>query len=149
MLAIRWRDARLLLLDAHGRRVSFLLRAVRELDLAERVTVVGERAEVVGRTPAYRGGFALVTARGFGPPAAVAECGAPLLAPGGLLVVSEPPSSSPGEKPRWPVEGLAQLGLGAPRRAGAGYGFVTIPKASECPHRFPRRVGMPVKRPLF
>ena len=38
-----------------------------------------EDIEVVGRAPAYRGRFDLVVARSFGPPAVVAECGAPLL----------------------------------------------------------------------
>ena len=48
-----------------------------------------------------------MTARSFGPPAATAECAAPLLAVGGLLVVSEPPDGPD----RWPADALAALGL--------------------------------------
>ena len=72
------------------------------------MTILGAAAEDAGRDAEWRGGFDLVTARSFGAPAVVAECGAPFLRVGGRLVVSEPPSDGP---TRWPVEGLAAVGL--------------------------------------
>ena len=67
------------MVDARARRCAFLGEAIVALGLDARVDVVEARAEVVGRDPGHRGGYDLVVARGFGPPAAVAECAAPLL----------------------------------------------------------------------
>lgn len=135
------------LVEAAARRAAFLRQAVDRLGLAARVTVVEERAEVVGRRAGYRGAFDLVVARSFGPPAVVAECAAPLLAMGGGAVISEPPGGAPG---RWPAPGLAPLGLvpaAATHAAGATY--QVLHQTSPCPERYPRRVGIPAKRPLF
>lgn len=146
VLAGWWPDCRLLLVESMSRRAEFLRRAVAELELP-RASVAESRAEEVGRAPGTRESFDLVTARGFGPPAVTAECGAALLGPGGLLVVSEPPEGA-GE--RWPAEGLVELGLGAARPVSVGdRRYVAIPKAAPCPNRYPRRVGVPAKRPLF
>lgn len=150
MLAARWENSRFLLVDAQGRRAAFLLRAVRELGFDDRVAVVAERAEVLGRTPAKRGAFDLVTARGFGCPAVVAECAAPFLSVTGLLVVSEPPPDlNADQQSRWSTQGLAQLGMGPPRPMGTDYRFVVMRQLEACPERLPRRVGVPAKRPLF
>ncbi|MDA8314432.1 MAG: class I SAM-dependent methyltransferase [Actinomycetota bacterium] len=149
VLALVWERTAFVLVEAHLRRAAFLVRAIRVLDLTERVTVVAERAESFGQTPSRRGTFDVVTARGFARPAVVAECAAPLLGIGGLLVVSEPPpdTASPGQ--RWSAEGLAKLGMGRAERAGSAYQFVVMTQEELCPLRFPRRVGVPVKRPLF
>jgi 16S rRNA (guanine527-N7)-methyltransferase len=101
-----------------------------------------------------------VLARSFGRPAVVAECAAPLLRPGGWLVVSEPPGSSPedrpdlpsdppGEGPRWPAEPLGQLGLTPDQLVHEEFDYQTLRQADPCPERFPRRDGVPAKRPLF
>jgi 16S rRNA (guanine527-N7)-methyltransferase len=150
VLALRWTSATMVLVDAHRRRGRFLLHAVDELGLAGRVVVAVERAEVLGRTPARRGAFDVATARGFGRPAVVAECAAPLLGVGGVLVVSEPPPDRGSQTVRWPGDGLALLGMGPPRPIGAaGYRFVGVTQQTPCPPRYPRRVGVPAKRLLF
>ncbi len=131
------------LLDGRARRAAFLRDAVDELGLKDRVRILEGRAEALGRGP-DRGRYAAVLSRGFGVPAVTAECAAPFLASGGLLVVSEPPEASP----RWPEEGLAMLGLQLRERT-AGPAFVVIEATRRCPERFPRRVGVPEKRPLF
>ena len=88
----------------------------------------------------------VVTARSCGPPAVVAECGAPLLRVGGRLLVSEPPQVTD----RWPVEGLAALGLSAPEsRALDGYGFVGVTQSTPCAVTYPRKPGVPERSPLF
>jgi 16S rRNA (guanine527-N7)-methyltransferase len=149
VLAARWETSSFLLVEARGRRCAFLLDAVGELGLRGRVVVEGARAEVVGRIPEWRGAFDVVTARGFGRPAVVAECAAPLLEVGGLLAVSEPPPDSCGVTRRWSGEGLAELGMGKAQPVGSAYGFVLVFQEQRCPDRFPRRVGVPAKRPLF
>jgi 16S rRNA (guanine527-N7)-methyltransferase len=146
-LALRFPDTQWTLVEASVRRAAFLRGAVRELGLEARVAVVEERAEVIGRAPGYRGSLDLVVARSFGRPAVLAECAAPLLRIGGRAVVSEPPG---GEPERWPVEGLAQLGMapGAGVQTG-GAAYQVLRQQEPCADRWPRRVGVPAKRPLF
>ena len=146
-LALRFAATAWTLVEASVRRSAFLRAAVTDLGLGDRVAVVEERAEAVGRAPAYRGSFDLVVARSFGPPAVVAECAAPLLRIGGWAVVSEPPGGDP---ERWPADGLAPLGMspGAAVRVG-GAAYQVLHQHGVCPDRWPRRVGVPAKRPLF
>jgi 16S rRNA (guanine527-N7)-methyltransferase len=139
-------DARWVLLDAHQRRTEFLDAAVERLGLGARVTVVRTRAEETGRRPDQRGAYGLITARGFGPPAATAECAAPLLRPGGVLVVSDPPARG---FDRWPPEPLAEIGLQAESLEVDGLRFTRLVKTSATPADLPRRIGLPTKRPLF
>ncbi len=91
----------------------------------------------------------MVTARSFGPPAVTVECGAPLLRVGGLLVVSEPPGTD--EHPEWPAEGLDLVGLAptSQTRFDDRFGYQVLVKTGATPDRYPRRVGIPTKRPLF
>lgn len=145
VLAAVWPDSQWMLLDANHRRTAFLSEAVSQLGWDSRVTVVTERAEVVGRSD-QRGRADLVVARGFGPPAVTAECGAPLVAVGGLLLVTEPPGGEPG---RWPSEALRQLGLEPVRLVTEPTAAQILRQVEPCPSRFPRRVGVPAKRPLF
>jgi 16S rRNA (guanine527-N7)-methyltransferase len=114
--------------------------------VADRVTVCRERAEVAGRRPQLRTGFDLVVARGFGPPAVTAECGAPFLVVGGALVVAEPPGGSPD---RWPSDGLARAGLERDAVGGTVGSWGRLRQGQLCPDALPRRTGIPAKRPLF
>ena len=146
-LALRYSGWRWTLVDSAARRAAFLREAVRVLGVDGRVEVAEERAEMLGRVPEHRGRYDLVVARSFGPPAVVAECAAPLLVCGGLVVVSEPPRGDPA---RWPADGLALLGmtpvLSVLAEAGA---YQLLRQEHPCADRYPRRVGVPTKRPLF
>lgn len=136
-------DLDLVLVDAANRSVVFLREAIGVLGLD--AEVVHARAEDVGRDPAHRGRADCVTARGFGPPAATAECAAALLAVGGRLVVSEPPGGR-----RWPDDGLARLGLAPLRTEVAGGRTYGVTEALRpCPEAYPRVSGEPARDPLF
>lgn len=147
VLALCWRDLELVLIDATARRVEHLAEAIDELGLGARVAVIHERAEIAGRTPGVREGFDAVVARSFAAPAITAECAAPLLALGGELVTSEPPDDAA----RW--DGLtlgAGLGLVVDDAvAWHGMHYHRCRKVGPTDERFPRRVGVPAKRPLF
>lgn len=136
-------DLEVVLLDSLERRVALLSEAVVAMGWQGRVSTELARAEETGRSPLWRGQLDAVTARSFGPPATVAECAAPLLRVNGLLVVSEPPE----ETDRWEAEGLDLLGLvdeGVPVS-----GMRRLRQTVLCPEAYPRRVGLPAKRPLF
>jgi 16S rRNA (guanine527-N7)-methyltransferase len=154
-VASAWPDARLVLLEANGRRARFLQLAVERLQLQDRARVLHQRAEEAGRREEWRGVFDGLLARSFGLPAVVAECGAPFLRVGAWMVVSEPPpelgsaegAAYPGG--RWPGDRLAQFGLEPVGAVREGFEYQVLQQARPCPERFPRRDGVPAKRPLF
>ena len=139
------------LLEAGGRRASFLEGAVNRLGLGGRVHVLHARAEVCGRDGDHRGAYDGALARSFGRPAVVAECAAPLLKLGGWLVVSEPPAEEPepAADTRWPPGPLGQLGLERLALVHERFDYRTLRLTEPCPDRFPRRDGVPSKKPLF
>jgi 16S rRNA (guanine527-N7)-methyltransferase len=143
-----WQDATGVLLDAQRRRCEFLTRAVATLDLGSRVSVECGRAERLARDEHLRAGFDLVVARSFGAPAVTAECAVGFLRQGGDLVVTEPPDSDAVE--RWPVSGLTELGFEAaePMRV-SDTGAVRMRLRGAVDDRWPRRDGVPAKRPLW
>jgi 16S rRNA (guanine527-N7)-methyltransferase len=148
VLAELWPATKVAMVEANERRSRFLEAEVLDSDRG-RVTVLPYRAEVVGRDARYRQAFEVVTSRSFGSPGVTAECAAPLLAVGGLLVVSDPPGV-PVEQ-RWPLAPLDLLGLALLHRFRYQdrYNYACLEKTSDCPSRYPRRVGIPAKRPLF
>jgi len=141
VLAVDDAALEVVLLDASERRTDLLRRTVGRLGLADRAEVVCRPAEVFGRDLSHRGAFDAVVARAFGPPAMVAECGAPLLRLGGQLLVSEPPDGGSG---RWPEVGMTELGLR--QDAGPLLHLASFTLVEACPERFPRRRLRP---PLF
>ena len=146
-LALAWPGSHWVLVDAGARRVEFLIEAVSTLGLESRVEVVSGRAEEVGRDLRFRGRYDLVVARGFAPPAVTAECACGFLAVGGVVVVSEPPGGRPD---RWPEAQVAVLGMEPVATVEAGGAWYQVLRQREpCPDRFPRRTGIPTKRPLF
>jgi len=145
VLARSWTTVQVALLDSNRRRTSFLRDAVARLGLDDRAVVLEGRAEDFGRGT-RRGTFDLVTARSFGPPAVTAECAAPLLRAGGYLAVADPPDPEPA---RWPPSGLALLGLESVSTSRAPAVIRLFRLADPPPLRYPRRSGVPAKRPLW
>lgn len=141
-LAGLWPSSTWVLVDAAARRVALLKDAVDELGWADRIQVAHGRAEDLGREPRLRQAFDLVTSRSFGPPAVTAECGGAFVRVGGVLAVTEPPTAAD----RWDPAGLELLGL-APLPPDPG--LQRFRRISALEDRFPRRSGVPAKRPLF
>ncbi len=158
VLADRWNWAQGTLLDANDRRTQFLIGAISSLGWVGRIQVVRARAEVAGRQSDLRGLFDLVVARSFGPPPVTAECGAPFLKPGGLLVVSEPPAEEssgnddkrrPTNEVRWPASGVAIVGLAPVTAWRHRFGHQVLELLNPVPDMYPRREGVPAKRPIY
>jgi 16S rRNA (guanine527-N7)-methyltransferase len=147
VLALDWPASPVVLLDSHRRACTYLDEAVERLELGRRVRVACGRAEELARKPDLRAAFDLVVARSFGPPAVTAECAVGFLRPGGRLAVSDPPREEPG---RWSAVGLEQLGLSGPTIRKAEGATVAVMEATEpAADRWPRRPGIPAKRPLW
>ena len=66
---------------------------------------------------------------------------------GGIVVVSEPPD---GSGDRWDASGLAKLGLVREvTEVVEGATFTRLRQVEACPQTYPRRPGVPTRRPLF
>ena len=105
------------------------------------------RAEELARAPERRAAYELVVARSFGSPAVTAECAVGFLQAGGPAG-GQRAAGVPGR----PLGdgGLAQLGLSGPeirRREGATVAVLTTEQPADA--RWPRRPGIPQKRPLW
>jgi len=146
VIAHRWPDLDLVLLDAQERRCAFLRWAVNHLG-ATKCRIVQGRAEILGGTE-LRGSFDVVVARSFGAPAMTAECGGAFLRVGGKLIVSEPPNNRSLE--RWPASGLAALGqVAGPRLETGSSRLQVIDQASPFPVVFPRNLNVMRSAPVF
>lgn len=141
-------ELELTLLEARQRACRFLREAVASLGL-DGVAVVEARAEEAARRVDLREVFDAVVARSFGPPAVTAECAVGFLQPAGRLVVSEPPGDEEPASSRWPSDGLDELGLGPPVPGGGPSGSFVVLEKLRGDERWPRRVGIPAKRPLW
>ena len=144
VLAIELAGSRWHLVERARGRADWLTRSVARLELQDRVHVRHEPAEVTGRG-GLRRECAVVVARSFGPPAAAAECAAPLLRVGGHAFFSDLDGSA-----RWDEAGLGELGLVLVRQWTGGHGhYAALEQRKVCPDRFPRAAGVPARRPLF
>lgn len=151
VLALCWPATRVVLVEANARRCRLLQEAIETLQVGDHVEVADGRAESLARQSKLREGFVVVTARSFGRPSVTAECGAPFLEAGGRLIVSEPPPAESGfAETRWPASPLEELSL-APLYSARfdRFGYQILGKVARSKDRYPRRVGVPTRRPLF
>lgn len=140
------------LLEASARKSAFLRETVDALGL-EGAQVVTARAEEAARQPAYRERFDLVIARAVAPLAVLVELALPFLTVGGHLatpkgsrVSSEVRQASFAlEALRGEIVGRRSLPLAD---AAHPQTLVVVRKTAATPERYPRRVGVPSKRPL-
>jgi 16S rRNA (guanine527-N7)-methyltransferase len=143
---------RVTLVESIGKKAAFLRHAVELLHL-EGVDVVAERSEAVARQPTHRDSYDWATARALGLLPVVVELCAPFLQPGGLLVAqrrgdldAEMLAAAPAFRAlkmwtRVPIP-ITLPGL------DDGRGLVVGEKYDATPAKFPRRPGIPEKRPL-
>lgn len=146
VMALERPGVEFVLLDRSQRRADFLEAAVRDLELGGRVTIALGDAAILAHLSEHRHVYDGVVSRAFGPPAAVAECSAGLLRPGGRLVVSEPPGN---DDTRWAVGSLAKLGMRLVRRTGPAPVFAVLERLTTPASTYPRAWKQIRKRPLF
>ena len=151
VLAIARPDVSWTLVDAERRKADAMRGFVDALRIGN-VTVVAERAEILGRDAAYREQFDLVAARACAVLPVLAEYALPLLRLGGALVAWKGPIR-PDEVRAGRAAG-SDLGGGALELHPTGipalgdHQFVMMRKVDATPDRFPRRPGQPTRRPL-
>ncbi len=145
-------DVDLTLVEATGKKARFLESIVVELGLAA-VTVVDARAEELAHNPVHRGAFRLALARTLAPLPVLLELTLPFLSMEGVLAA--PKGGAAQRELRESANALAELG-GAVEAAppmelpldGPQQTVIIVRKTGSTPERYPRRPGMPSKRPL-
>jgi 16S rRNA (guanine527-N7)-methyltransferase len=134
------------LVEAIKKKAVFLERALRELQLSGEA--IATRAERLGADPAFRERFRCATARAVASAPTVAELTVPFLAIGGHALLQR---GMLAEGERRALNDAA-LVLGAEvaeeRLLGGERRIVILRKISPTQGRFPRRDGIPEKRPL-
>lgn len=65
------------------------------------------------------------------------------------MVVSEPPADGAEARSRWPESELAELGLEPLYVHREDFSYQVLVQVRPCPDAYPRRLGIPAKRPLF
>lgn len=130
---------RMTLVESDQKKAGFLREAVEVLQL-EGVVVEARRAEELGRDAGHRASYDVVVTRAAAKAPVAAEYCMPLLRVGGVLL-----AQARGEDWRAAGRALGQLG-GRMRRVVGG--VVVVGKGRPTPESFPRRVGVPAKKPL-
>ena len=116
VIAARRPDIRVVLIERRATRADQLRRAVSRLAFDTTEVIAGD-VEIVARavSDGDRPPFDVVTARSFGTPLVTVGWARALLRPGGLCLVSEPPTD---DLSRWPTEMLAEVGMDDGGRVG-------------------------------
>jgi 16S rRNA (guanine527-N7)-methyltransferase len=152
VLAIARPQARCALLESSTKRVAFLRLAVSALAL-DNVEVVPLRAEEAGRRPEHRERCHLVLARAVARLPVLLEYTLPLARVDGYALLMKGPEAE--EEAQASTRALDLLGgrlvditrLDLPFDMGRR-SLVLVKKISPTPPRYPRRPGLPAKRPL-
>ena len=158
------------LIDSVGKKTAFLADLVRRLNLAA-TTVLTARAEDLARQPAHRARYDVALARAVAPAAVLVEYTLPFLRVGGRLIAQKTAAKGPDELAAC-RRACALLGGGPPRlvpvalpslsdKASEPAGYLAevqqalsdrvllvVEKQHPTPDRYPRRPGLPAKRPL-
>lgn len=140
------------LLEATGKKVDFLKHVVSQLKLTD-VTPLKGRAEEIAQVPEHREQYDVVLARAVAPLPVLAEYLLPFCRPGGIVIAQKGPSAQ--EETQAAEYAIAILGgrlkmvlpielLGLAETRN----LVLIEKSARTPAEYPRRPGIPLKRPL-
>jgi 16S rRNA (guanine527-N7)-methyltransferase len=142
-------DLSMTLVEADQAKAAFLVRACATLGL-HGVEVVARRAEEVGRDPLYREAFDIAVARALAPMSVLAELCLPLVKVGGRLLAqkteSEDVSVASGAIDA--LGGALNQVVAAPSTARRAGTVVIVDKIRTTPPAYPRRPGVPARKPL-
>lgn len=151
VLALARPDVAWTLVDSVHRKADAMRGFVDALGL-DNVTVVAERAEILGRDPDYRERYDVVTARACAALPVLVELALPLVRRGGALVGWK--GSLSGDELRAGEAAATLLGGDTPKVRATGlaalgdHRFVMVRKSGPTPERYPRRAGEAARRPI-
>src|SRR5450759_3045791 len=137
------------LVEADQAKAAFLVRACAALGLHD-VEVLARRAEDVGRDPLYRESFDVAVARALAPMPVLAELCLPLVRVGGRLLAqkTETEDLDAANRAIDALGGAMNRVVAAPSEARRSGTVVIVDKIRPTPPAYPRRPGVPARRPL-
>ncbi|MBI0445145.1 16S rRNA (guanine(527)-N(7))-methyltransferase RsmG [Deinococcus sp. DB0503] len=152
-LAIVRPDLQLVALDATRKKVDFVERTARSLELNHVQPLTG-RAETLGRDPAQRESYDRVVTRAVAALPILVELTLPFLRTGGFLLAQKgpigPEELEAGRRAAQEVGGeIRAIDAFVLPIAGDARSLVVIEKTAPTPERYPRREGVPNRKPLF
>jgi 16S rRNA (guanine527-N7)-methyltransferase len=142
-------DLRVTLIDSDQGKAAFLVQAAARLGLSD-VEVVGRPAEEVGQDPRYRESFDLAVARALAPMPVLAELCLPLVRVGGRLLAQKTGKEDVSRATHAfeVLGGTLDTVAAAHSEARAEGTVVVVRKVAATPAGYPRRPGVPRRRPL-
>ncbi len=151
-LKIALPELRLTLLESTGKKTAFLQHLIQVLNLTG-VTILTARAEEAGRQPAQRERYDVAVARAVAPLPVLAEYTLPLVKRGGLVIVQK--GQHPADELKAAANALGILGgkisqvlpVAVPGLEAERH-LVVIQKNKSTPPQYPRRPGLPAKKPI-
>lgn len=145
-------DIRLTLLEATNKKAAFLRDVIGTLGLRN-VEVISGRAEEIGHDPVYRERYDYVLSRAVAPLAVLAELTLPLCRAGGFCIA--PKKGDIDKEIKLAEKAIITLGgrLASVRPVNLegekdNRCLVILEKVAASPGEYPRRPGIPAKRPL-
>jgi 16S rRNA (guanine527-N7)-methyltransferase len=134
------------LVETTRKKADFLANVLAELALSGEV--VSERAETAAHDPRLRGRFASGTARAVSSAPTVAELLLPFIKPGGVAILQRGAIESRERTALADAALMLGAQIGDEHRETGDRRIIIVSKTGETPSRFPRRTGVPEKRPL-
>jgi 16S rRNA (guanine527-N7)-methyltransferase len=147
-MKIAWPGITLALLESTGKKARFLEGLVEALGL-QSTSVLAGRSEEFAHRPDLREAFGLVVARTVAAMPGLVELALPFLHSGGVLAALK--GSRVDEELFASTEALKVCGgrlMAQSRIEGSALSLVLIEKTSVTPEAFPRRPGLPARRPI-
>ena len=137
------------LIEADQAKAAFLVQACARLGLRD-VEVVSRRAEDAGHDPKFREAFDVVTARALAPMRVLVELCLPFVRVGGRLLAQKTDQEDITAAARAIEElgGSLEAVIAAPSAARRSGTVVVVSKIQPTPPTYPRRPGVPVRKPL-
>jgi 16S rRNA (guanine527-N7)-methyltransferase len=142
VMAILRPDLRVTLIESDRRKAGFLLQAAAVCECPQ-VRVDPRRAEEVGHDPAHREAYDLAVSRATASAPVLCELALPLLHAGGRLVALVADAEADAG-----IAAAAASACGGGVPAALAPGILSITKVAPTPELYPRRAGMPARRPL-
>ncbi len=139
------------IIDSLNKRITFLKYLAEELEL-DGVAFYHGRAEDYGQNKAFRGQFDLVTARAVARMQVLAELTIPFLKVGGQLIALKASAAEDELQEAQPalqtLFAKVETSLDYQLPNGDSRNLTLVSKKKETPNKYPRKAGLPNKKPL-
>ena len=150
-LKLLYPEMHLTLVDSVAKKTAFLQEIVQELVLSN-VEIIAERAEALGRMPEHREQYDWALARAVTGLPVLVEYLLPLVRVGGFMLAQKGKTKKVLDEAENAIKTLGGAPQSVTKVSLPGIPdkryLVVIKKVSPTPDRYPRRIGIPAKRPL-